>query len=108
MLILIKTFHTVVWAFFVGCIAGIYVFAGNGNWPWAFGMIGIVGVEVVVLVLNRMRCPLTPIAARFTEARSPNFDIYLPRWLAKNNKEVFGTLYALGIVYTVLMWARKA
>ena len=92
-----------VWAFFVGGIAGIYGFAGNGNWPWAFGMIGIVGVEVVVLVLNRMRCPLTPIAARFTETRSSNFDIYLPQWLAKNNKEVFGTLYALGIVYTVLM-----
>jgi hypothetical protein len=45
-------------------------------------------IEVAVLVLNRMRCPLTGIAARFTEDRRANFDIYLPLWLARYNKQI--------------------
>lgn len=61
-------------------------------------------VEVVVLAWNGMRCPLTPIAARYTADRSPNFDIYLPRWLAARNKEVFGTLYALGVAFALFRW----
>jgi hypothetical protein len=30
-----------------------------------------------------MRCPLTGIAARYTDDRRDNFDIYLPPWLAR-------------------------
>jgi hypothetical protein len=36
---------------------------------------GLVLVECVVLAANRMRCPLTDLAARFTEERLDNFDI---------------------------------
>lgn len=57
-------------------------------------------LEVSVLVANRMRCPLTEVAARYTTERQDNFDIYLPLWLARHNKEVFGGLYVAGIVYT--------
>jgi hypothetical protein len=67
-------------------------------------MIAIVTGEVLVLVWNGMRCPLTPVAGRFTEDRRPNFDIYLPEWLARYNKEIFGTLYAGGIVYALALW----
>ena len=50
--------------------------------------------EVGVLLLNRMRCPLTTIAARYTDDRADNFDIFLPRWLARHNQRIFGTLFA--------------
>jgi hypothetical protein len=93
MLVLIKVLHTVVWAFMVACIGGIYVFAGRGEFAWALGCIGIVLGEVAVLVVNQMRCPLTPVAARFTVDRRPNFDIYLPPWLARYNQPIFGSLY---------------
>ncbi len=106
MLVLIKLLHTVVWLFFVACIAGIYLFAHAGNFRWAFAMVGVVAVEVVILALNRMSCPLTPIAARYTRERTPNFDIYLPAWLAKYNKEIFGTLYVGGCVDAVVLWLR--
>jgi hypothetical protein len=59
-----------------------------------------------VLVANRMSCPLTGVAARFTADRDPNFDIYLPRWLAQYNKQIFGPLYAGGVLYTLWMWLR--
>ena len=98
-LTVIKTLHTVVWVFFVAAIVGVPVSAHLGRFDWAWGLAGVVMVEVLVLVANRMRCPLTPMAARFTEDRRPNFDIYLPAWLARWNKEIFGSLYALGLLY---------
>ena len=65
---------------------------------------GIVLVEVLILLLNRWSCPLTPVAARFTEDRRPNFDIFLPEWLALHNKTVFGGLYVGGVVYLLAAW----
>ena len=62
-------------------------------------------MEVAILAVNRMRCPLTGVAARYTEDRSDNFDIYLPAWLARHNKLIFGGLFALGEVYLLWRWA---
>jgi hypothetical protein len=60
----------------------------------------------VVLWLNRWSCPLTAVAARYTEDRRANFDIYLPEWLAQYNKQIFGSLYAVGVAYLVAMYLR--
>jgi len=105
MLIAIKVAHTAVWGFFVACIVAIWVFAWHGNLLYAALSIGIVAVEVVVLVLNDMHCPLTAVAARYTKDRRANFDIYLPEWLAKRTKVVFGGLYAGGTILTLARWA---
>jgi hypothetical protein len=108
MIVLIKTVHTFVWTFMVACIAAIYAFASTARFGLAWLMIGIVLGEVLVLVANRMSCPLTPLAARYTDDRRPNFDIYLPQWVAKRNKEIFGALYVGGVLYALWMWARAA
>ncbi len=100
----VKALHTVVWAFFAGSILAIPVLAMLGSLGAAFLLVGVVLLEVLVLVLNRMRCPLTDVAARYTEDRRDNFDIYLPEWLARHNKLVFGLLYAAGVVLTVARW----
>jgi hypothetical protein len=96
----IKAIHTLVWAVFAGSILTIPVFAFIGNLKVAWGLIGLVFLEVVVLVANRMRCPLTDVAGRYTSDRQDNFDIYLPLWLARHNKQIFGGLFVAGIVYT--------
>ena len=101
---LIKAVHTLAWAFFVACIAAIPVFAWAKRFPVALLFIGIVAVEVVVIVVNGWRCPLTPVAARYTDDRRPNFDIYLPEWLARYNKEIFGSLFGAGVLLTVVLW----
>jgi hypothetical protein len=88
----------------VACIVAIYVFAGTGRFGLALAMIAIVIVEVAVLIVNGMRCPLTPIAARFTDDRRPNFGIYLPQWLARLNKQIFGTLFLGGVAYALVRW----
>jgi membrane-bound metal-dependent hydrolase YbcI (DUF457 family) len=97
----IKMVHTVVWAFFVSCIAAIFFFAWQAQYGFAALMIGIVLIEVVVLALNRWRCPLTSVAGRYTDDRRANFDIYLPAWLAGNNKLIFSALYVAGIALTL-------
>ncbi|MEW6337160.1 MAG: hypothetical protein AB1625_07130 [Acidobacteriota bacterium] len=101
---LVKLAHTVVWAFFAGSIVAIPFFALRRELRAAAVLIGVVLVEVLILAFNRMRCPLTGVAARYTDDRRDNFDIYIPEWLARYNKEVFGTLYVAGILLTLAEW----
>jgi len=102
----VKITHTVIWAIFAGAILAIPAFVFFRKLTAAWILIGFVFFEVLVLFANRMRCPLTDVAGRYTSERQDNFDIYLPLWLARYNKEVFGGLYVVGIVYTIWMSVR--
>lgn len=103
----IKLLHTAVWAVFAGSVIAIPVLAWLGHWTATAIAIGLVTGECLVLALNRMRCPLTAIAARYTDDRRANFDIYLPEWLARSNKQIFGTLFVAGLVVAALLrWQR--
>lgn len=95
----IRLLHTVVWAFFVAAIVAIPIAAFYERFGLFLGLTGIVLVEVLVLAVNRMRCPLTGVAAQYTEDRRDNFDIYLPLWLARYNKQVFGSLFVAGVLF---------
>ena len=99
----VKVVHTVVWAVFAGAIVVIPVAALAGPRWLAWALVAFVALEVLVLAANRMRCPLTDVAARYTQDRAANFDIYLPLWLARWNKHLFGSLYAAGVMLTA--WA---
>lgn len=103
-LLAVKLLHTVVWAFFAGCVTAIPIAVWSGRLVAATILCGVVLVEVVVLLFNGMRCPLTPIAARYTDDRRANFDIFLPEWLARYNKVVFGTLYLAGLALVARGW----
>jgi hypothetical protein len=105
-LVAVKVLHTVVWAFFAGCILALPVAALAGRFALAGWLALAVLGEVAVLLLNRWRCPLTDVAARYTEVRRDNFDIFLPRWLARYNKQVFGTLFVLGGLVALWAWWR--
>ncbi|MFZ5637619.1 MAG: hypothetical protein ACOY82_13650 [Pseudomonadota bacterium] len=102
----IKALHTLVWAFFVACIVAVPAAAHVGRFDIALWAAVAVFLEVLVLLVNRWRCPLTGIAARYTDDRRDNFDIHLPLWLARRNKTVFGTLFALGLGYALYAWWR--
>jgi hypothetical protein len=97
--------HTAVWVLFAGCIVAIPFATCGRRLDWAMAMSGLVWLECAVLALNRCRCPLTDVAARHTGERADNFDIYLPLWLARYNKQVFGTLFFLGEIYLLRVWA---
>lgn len=100
----IKLVHTCIWGFFAACILGLPLAASMGQFRVAFLLMGIVALEVLVLLANGLRCPLTSVAANYTEEREDNFDIYLPLWIARHNKAIFGSLYLAGVLYTLVLW----
>jgi hypothetical protein len=100
----VKVAHTLAWAFFAGCILAIPVASWRGEHRVALALCAVVAVEVAILVANGMTCPLTGVAARYTDERQDNFDIYLPLWLARHNKTIFGWLYAAGLAFALLRW----
>jgi hypothetical protein len=72
------------------------------RFDWAITLTAIVLAECGVLALNKGRCPLTGVGARFTNNRADNFDIYLPNWLARHNKAIFGTLFVFNEL--IVLW----
>ena len=107
MLVGIKLLHTAIWVFFAGCILAIPVAGARLQFGWAAALTGLVLIECAVLAVNRGRCPLTDLAARYTDERADNFDIYLPLWLARRNKSIFGTLFVVGALFALLRWLRS-
>jgi hypothetical protein len=105
-LVLVKSLHTVAWAFFAGCILALPLVALASRFRLAAWLAGAVLVEVAIIIANRWRCPLTGVAARYTDDRRDNFDIYLPLWLARHNKGIFGTLFVLGGLVALWAWLR--
>ena len=103
-LIGIRLLHTVAWLFFVACIVAVPVAAQLRHFRAAAILSGVVLGECLLLAVNRCRCPLTNLAAGFTDERADNFDIYLPLWLARYNKTIFGTLFAAGELFALAKW----
>lgn len=106
MLVAIKLLHTLVWGFFAGCIVAIPWLALRGEFGWVAILASLVLIECLVLAANRFRCPMTDWA-RYNDDRHANFDIYLPLWLARQNQRIFGTLFALGVIVSVVLWIRR-
>jgi len=100
----VKFAHTLIWALFAGCILVLPFVAWRRNFIAAAVLIAVIFVEVLVLMVNGLRCPLTDVAARYTEDRRDNFDIYLPIRIARYNKLIFGSLFVAGILFTIAMW----
>ena len=110
LLIAIRTLHTLIWAFFAGCIVAVPVAALRGRFRLGAILSAMVWLECAVLALHHGRCPLTDVAGRFTADRADNFDIYLPLWLAHCNKLLFGALFLaaeLLLLACWLVWKRR-
>jgi hypothetical protein len=105
MLTAIKAAHTLVWALLASCVVAIPVVSLGGHHLLAIGFAAVVSLEGAVLAFNRGRCPLTVLAARYTADRTDNFDIYLPLWLARHNKRIFGSIFGFGTALAVVQWS---
>jgi len=108
-LVAIKLLHTLIWLALAGCVVAIPCAGSWNQFSWVAVLTGVVLFECAVLALNQCRCPLTDLAGRYTKAHKENFDIYLPLWLARRNKIIFGTLFVLGELFVLCRWlmARK-
>lgn len=61
----------------------------------------LMSAESATFLFYKWTCPLTPLAKKYTSDRSDNFDIYLPNWLAKHNKIIFGTILIIGLILVI-------
>jgi hypothetical protein len=105
-LVAVKLLHTAVWAVLAGCILALPIVALLDRFDWAIILTVIIVVECAVLALNKGRCPLTNLAARFTKDQADNFDIYLPNWVARHNKAIFGTLFVVNELIVLWFWLK--
>ena len=103
-LVRIKLLHTVIWAVLAAGILALPALALTGHLRWALALSAIVLIECAVIGLNKGKCPLTTVAGRYTDDRADNFDIYLPLWLARYNKVIFGLLFLGGEITLVWRW----
>jgi hypothetical protein len=80
-----KLLHTLIWAFLAASILALPVVGIMRRFRGAAILTGLVLLECGVLAVNGGRCPLSDLAARFTDDRARNFHIYLPNWLAEQS-----------------------
>ncbi len=105
-LILVKILHTLIWFFFNFVLFYLlYAVILNSINKWVWIGIGLIIIEGFVLLSFKMKCPLTIVARKYSDSTKDNFDIYLPNWLAKYNKQIYTTLFViilLGVIYRVI------
>ena len=87
-----------------GSILALPVAAFTRRFGWALTLTALIVCECGMLAANRGRCPMTDWAARYTLDRAANFDIYLPEWLARNNKAIFGALFVVNELIVLWRW----
>lgn len=107
MLTVIKLVHTVIWAALASSIIVLPITGVLRRFRWSAILTAVVLLECLVLLVNGGRCPLSDVAARFTNQSSDNFDIYLPLWLARYNKLIFGALFIVGELIVFGCWINE-
>ena len=102
-LLIVKIIHTLVWIFFNVVIFYLfYAVVSNKIDKWVWIGLGLFVLEGIVLVIFRNMCPLTVIARKYSDSSKNNFDIFLPDWLAKNNKLIYSIF--LGVIIIILAY----
>ena len=102
-LTIIKLIHTTIWIFFNVVIFYLfYAVIVNKIDKWIWIGLGLFILEGIVLLVFKMKCPLTVVARRYSDSTKENFDIYLPNWLAKYTKLIYTSI--LLIVVAILVY----
>ncbi len=101
-LTLIKTIHTLIWIFFNVVIFYLgYAVITDQIDKWVWICLGLILLEGLVLLVFRRMCPVTLIARRYSDSTRDNFDIYLPNWLARYNKEIYTAIVVIFVLILV-------
>ncbi len=99
----VKIIHSLIWVVMVAAIFYTLFSGVTGRINWlTFFSVGLIFLETFVLVVNKWACPLTIIAKRTKSDWKDGDDIFLPKWLAKHNKEIFGTIFLIGFSLVIM------
>jgi hypothetical protein len=100
-LTLIKIAHTLIWVFFNFVIFYmLYAVIKNKLDVWLWLGYGLIILEGIILLIFNKMCPLTIMARKYSSSQKYNFDIYLPEWLARYNKQIYSIIVLIIILLT--------
>ncbi|MDX5422057.1 MAG: hypothetical protein LPK14_07380 [Hymenobacteraceae bacterium] len=98
-LVLIKVVHTLIWVFFNVVIFYLfYAVLVNKIDKWVWICLGLIALEGIVLWVFRNMCPITVVARKYSSSTRDNFDIYLPNWLARYNKQIYTSIVLISVL----------
>lgn len=98
----IKIVHSIIWLFFnVVIFYLLYAVLADKIDVWVWLGLGCFLVEGIVLLLFKNFCPLTVMARKYSRSTKANFDIYLPGWLARYNKQIYTGILILIIIILI-------
>jgi hypothetical protein len=99
LIVILRIIHTTVWVILSSYIMYI-LYAAIINKINKVVWIGIllIIIEGMILLLYKWRCPITVWVEKLSDNYVENTDIYLPKWLAKNTKTIFTTIYLIAIL----------
>ena len=98
-LVTIKLIHTAIWVFFnVVIFYLLYAVLINKIDKWIWIGLSLIFLEGLVLLIFKNICPVTLVARKYSSSDRDNFDIYLPEWLARYNKQIYSSIVVLIII----------
>ena len=98
----IRILHTAIWIFFNLVIFYLfYAVITNRIDIWVWIGIGLILAEGLVLAAFKTICPVTLIARKYSTSTKANFDIFLPEWLARNNKLIYTSFFIIIILILI-------
>jgi hypothetical protein len=101
-LLYIKLVHTIIWVFFnVVIFYFIYAVIIDRIDKWVWICLGLVALEGLTLAIFKAICPVTLVARRYSNSTKDNFDIFLPNWLARYNKEIYSSIVLVGVIVLI-------
>lgn len=102
-LVTIKLIHTAIWIFFnVVIFYLLYAVLVNKIDKWVWIGLSLIVLEGLVLLIFKNVCPVTIAARKYSDSTRDNFDIYLPEWLARYNKQIYTSI--VGIIVIILLF----
>ncbi|GLU56919.1 hypothetical protein [Dyadobacter frigoris] len=101
-LILVKILHTIIWLFFnIVIFYMLYAAVANKLDKYLWACYGLVFLEGTILIIFKNVCPVTLLASNYSRSKKDNFDIYLPNWLARFNKQIYISIVVIIIFITI-------
>lgn len=98
-LLVIKIVHTLIWVFFnVVIFYLLYAVVTDQIDKWVWICLVLIVLEGLVLLVFKKMCPVTVVARRYSDSTRDNFDIFLPNWLARYNKEIYTTIVIISVL----------
>ncbi|MFD2512260.1 hypothetical protein ACFSRY_00155 [Pontibacter locisalis] len=101
-LVLIKVVHTLIWVFFnIVIFYLLYAVVTNKIDKWVWICLGLILLEGLILLVFKNMCPITVVARKYSASTRDNFDIYLPNWLARYNKQIYTTIVVISVLILI-------